>query len=144
MKRKTTVTVSLLIILAIFCSFTSYATDAQIQGSPQIASTFAVAAWSNTIPGRMCVAYGITASKTMDTIGASKVEIYRYLNGQWEVEETFYWMDYPDMQDSNVGICQVSIEYSTEYLKIPYYAKVYFYAEGSYGISTLVQHTNVI
>ena len=144
MKRKTTVAVSLLIILAIFCSFTSYAADAQIQGSPQIACTYAAAAWSNTIPGRMCVAYEIDASSRMDTLGATKVEIYRYLNGQWEVEETFYWMDYPDMQDSNTSVCMVSIEYSTEYLEIPYYAIVYFYAESATMISTVTQKTNVI
>lgn len=144
MKRKTTVAVSLILILAIFCSFTSYAADAQIQGSAQIASTHAVAAWSNTTPGRMCVAYEITASRRMDTLGATKVEIYRYLHGQWEIEETFYWMDYPDMQDSNEYVCMVSIEYSTEYLEIPYYAIVYFYAESATMISTVTQKTNVI
>ena len=80
----------------------------------------------------------------MDTLGATKVEIYRYLHGQWEIEETFYWMDYPDMQDSNEYVCMVSIEYSTEYLEIPYYAIVYFYAESATMISTVTQKTNVI
>ncbi len=53
-------------------------------------------------------------------------------------------MDHPDMQDSNRSVCMVSIEYSTEYLNIPYYAIVYFYAESATMISTVTQRTNVI
>ena len=144
MKAKRILVISLLLVSMVLCQVSAYAADAQIQGSAQIAGTTAVAAWSNITPGRMCVYYDIVASRTMDTLGATKVEIYRYLHGQWEVEETFYWMDYPDMQDSNTSVCMVSIEYSTEYLEIPYYAIVYFYAESATMISTVTQKTNVI
>lgn len=144
MRKRYAVIISLILVLSIFCSISVCAADAGIQGSSQIAVTHAVAAWSKTIPGRMCVAYSITASTKMDKLGATKVEIYRYLNKQWEVEETVYVEDWPDMMDTDVGNCQVSIEYSTDYLNVPYKAIVYFYAEGPYGISTGTQYTNVI
>ncbi len=144
MRRKHLILLSLLLVFSIVCSFPAYAADAELQGSSQIAVTHAAVAWSNTTPGRMGIFYSIVCSTKMDVLGASKVEIYRYLNGKWEIEETISAEDYPDMLDSDDSSCQVTIAYSTIYLNIPYYARVYFYAEGPYGISTAIQRTEVI
>ena len=144
MRKKHLILLSLLLVISIFCSLSVYAADAEIQGSKQIAVTHAAAAWSNTTPGRMGIYYSIICAGDMDILGANKVEIYRYLNGKWEIEETISAEDYPDMLGSNDSSCQVTIAYSTMYLNIPYYAKVYFYVEGPYGISTGNQPTNVI
>ena len=144
MQRKRLILLSLLLVFSICCSFPTYAADADIQGSKQIAVTHAAVAWSKTTPGRMGIFYSIICSGDMDKLGASKVEIYRYLNGKWEIEETISAEDYPDMLGSDDSSCQVTIAYSTMYLNIPYYARVYFYAEGPYGISIAIQRTEVI
>lgn len=143
-RKKISAVISLILVLSIFCSASAFAADADIQGSKQIAGTHAAVAWSNTTPGRMGIFYSIICSGDMDKIGASKVEIYRYLNGKWEVEETISAEDYPDMLGSDRSSYQVTIAYSTMYLNVPYYAIVYFYAEGPYGISTGNQRTDVI
>lgn len=144
MRRKHLILLSLLLVFSICCSFPAYAADAELQGSSQIAVTHAAVAWSKTTPGRMGIFYSIVCSTKMDTLGASKVEIYRYLNGQWEVEKTISAEDYPDMLGSNKSSCQVTITYIPMYINVPYYAIVYFYAEGPYGISTGNQRTDVI
>ena len=74
-------TVSFILVIAALCSCFSLPASAQMDSSEYIALTFATLSQGNS-SGKLVVDYSITGTSTMDTIGVSKIKVYKS-NGSW-------------------------------------------------------------
>ncbi len=82
------------------------------------------------------VYFSITASSTMDNIGASKIVIQRYSDSHWVPECVLTSEDFPEIQASDVSRHSTSISYKPMYSGYKYRAVVSVYASDSSGISS--------
>ncbi len=86
--------------------------------------------------GKLYILFSVTASSTMDVIGASKIDIQQNNDSRWVTECTLTVKDTPAMQTSNATRYSASIPYEPDYPNADYRAVVTFYAEDSSGSST--------
>ena len=73
--------IAFILIIAIFCMHLSLPASAQMDSSEYIAMTYASLSQGNS-SGKLVVDYSITGTSTMDTIGVSKIKVYKS-NGSW-------------------------------------------------------------
>ena len=76
--------------------------------------------------GNLNIFFSITASSTMDVIGASRIDVQRYSGSRWVTECAITVKDEPEMQTSDAPI----------YSDSDYRAIVTVYAKDSSGFST--------
>lgn len=86
--------------------------------------------------GDLSVFFSITASTTMDVIGANKIVIQRYNGSKWVAESTLIPRDYPEMQTNNASQYSALISYAPDYSSSSYRAVVTVYAADNEGYST--------
>ena len=73
--------IAFILIISIFCMHLSLPASAQMDSSEYIAMTYASLSQGNS-SGKLIVDYSITGTSKMDTIGVSKIKVYRS-NGSW-------------------------------------------------------------
>lgn len=111
-------------------------------GSVQIVSTSATL---TRISGdRLSICYTIRATKEMDIIGASSIEIQRLSGTNWATEYTFTTTETPELQVSKTDYHSLILEYTPEHSKSSYRAVVHFYATSSLGTSTKTGTTDPV
>ena len=112
------------------------------RGSVQIVSTSVTL---TRISGdRLSVCYTIQATKEMDIIGASSIDIQRLSGTTWATEYTFTTTQTPELQVSKTDYHSLILEYTPEHPKSSYRAVVYFYAKSSLGTSTKTGTTDAV
>ncbi len=80
--------------------------------------------------------FSVTASSTMDIIGASRIDIQRYNGSRWITECTLTVEDEPEMQTSDAVRHSAIITYAPSYSGSDYRAAVTVYAKDGFGFST--------
>lgn len=124
--------IALLIALLMGLSTTAFATETR--ASSRIATYGA-----NLFVGQngdLSVYFSITASYTMQKIGASSIVIQRFDNSRWVTECTLTIKDVPEIQASNAGYHSATISYTPDYIGRTYRAEVKLIASDSSGSST--------
>lgn len=122
------------LFLAILMIMSTSALAMDMRASSRIDRCLAlVRAGSN---GDLWLYFSITASSTMDDIGASEIAIQRYSGSRWVTESTLTPVDAPEMQTSNASQHSASISYTPEHSDCAYRIVVSVYATDSSGTST--------
>lgn len=119
-------------MLSLVLSVTAFAAD--IRASSRFVRYSAELSAGND--GNIYVLFSVTASNTMDVIGASSIAIQRYDNAQWVTERTLTVKDEPEMQTTNSTRYSASISYEPVFSNARYRAVVSVYAKDSSGSST--------
>lgn len=86
--------------------------------------------------GDLNIFFSITASSTMDVIGASRIDVQRYSGSRWVTECAITVEDEPKMQTSDAVRHSAIITYTPSYSESDYRAVVTVYAKDSSGFST--------
>lgn len=86
--------------------------------------------------GDLNIYFSITASSTMDVIGASQIDIQRYNGSRWVSECVLTVADKPEMQTSKAVRHSAIITYTPNYSDLDYHATVTVYAKDGSGSST--------
>lgn len=86
--------------------------------------------------GDLNIFFSITASSTMEIIGASRIDVQRYSGSRWVTECTITVEDEPEMQTSDAVRHSAIITYTPSYSESDYRAVVTVYAKDSSGFST--------
>ena len=86
--------------------------------------------------GDLNIFFSITASSTMDVIGASRIDVQRYSGSRWVTECSITVKDEPKMQTSDAVRHSTIISYTPIYSNSDYRAVVTVYAKDSSGFST--------
>jgi hypothetical protein len=102
---------------------------------------YIAAASASASNGTVTISFDVTGTSKMTSIGASKIQIYKY--GGTSPAYTFYSSSYPSMLGSNSIYYTSSVSYSgTSGTK--YYAVVTFYAKNDNGSGTLTYTTKTV
>jgi hypothetical protein len=137
MKKPILRVISLVIIIALVLSMTSFAA---VNASEYIAIT---SAWITRDGDNVKVNFYIVGTNIMDKIGVKYIYLYERNGISWRLVETF---DYTDplyasaMMDTNTGAHSGLVTYSGSATK-HYYADCRFYAEKDGGSDTFQQDT---
>lgn len=94
--------------------------------------------------GKLWAYFSITATSTMDDIGASEIVIQRYNGSRWVTESTITPTDEPEMQTCNASRHSASIIYTPKYSDCTYRIVVSVYATDSSGTSTTSNTSNEV
>lgn len=86
--------------------------------------------------GDLNIFFSITASSTMEVIGASRIDVQRYSGSRWVTECAITVEDEPKMQTSDAVRHSAIITYTPSYSESDYRAVVTVYAKDSSGFST--------
>jgi len=105
-----------------------------IQASSQINDSFAVLQKKGT--GELSVFFFVQATKIMDIIGASSIEIQRNTISGWITEYTFTPDNTPRLQEKNKSQYNTELTYSPIFTGKIYRAVVMIYAADTSGTST--------
>lgn len=124
------ITAVILVVLMIL-STTAFAADAR--ASSRISRVIPSLCVTNS--GDLSVSFTVLATGTMDTVGASKIDIQRYNGSRWVTEETLTTRDYPEIQTSNAARHSATVTYTPDYTGATYQAVVTGYAKDSSGSS---------
>lgn len=93
---------------------------------------------------RFQIWFDITATRTMDELGVTSIEVQRSADGvAWTTMKTFLPEDYPQMMDANSG-SHVDCVYYTGTPGYYYRAHVTFYAKRGNGLGELYRYTDVL
>lgn len=123
-----------IIVLTLIMLICSNSPIAKARASDRFATYSATL--KKTTNGDLSVFFTVTASSTMDTLGASKIDIQWYNGSRWVTEKTYTSTDVPKLQTSNATHYAQSVEHTPAHTG-PYHAIVTFYAEDSDGKSTV-------
>lgn len=132
MFKKTTRGVSLFLAMLILLSTPAFALETYASSRIDRCSARAKAGTD----GNFWVYFSVTASSTMDDIGASKIVIQRYTGSRWVTEATLTPADVPEMETTDAIRHSASISYAPKYSGYSYQAVVTVYASDSSGISS--------
>lgn len=128
------------LLLAAFFSMAAIA-NASIYASEYISNCFArTAVYDN---GRVTVSFYITATRTMDVLGAQTIIIQEKAPSasSWTSVATLSSNDYSNMLGYNRGSYDSSVSYYGGKSGYQYRAKVYFYAEkGGYDTAEFITY----
>lgn len=124
--------VALILAVTLIMSTSAFAID--IHASSRISRSSARVRVGNN--GELWVYFSITASSTMDDIGASEIAIQRYNGSRWATECTLTSADEPDIQTQNAIRHSATVSYTPQYSGYAYRAVVFVYATNSSGTST--------
>ena len=94
--------------------------------------------------GNLWAYFSITASSTMDDIGASEIAIQRYNGSYWITESRIMPEDAPEMQACNASRHSASIIYTPQYSGCTYRIVVSVYATDGSGTSTTSNTSNEV
>lgn len=131
---------ALLLCLTMFLSVPAQA--AEPYGSAQIAVHSAQLVKSSD--GYLNVVFSITTNRVMNTLGASSVEIQRYVNSKWVTEYTFTVENTPLLQTDNASYYALILPYYPQYASASYRALVHLYAKSDTMTSTGTDTTNTV
>lgn len=137
MQKKVIRSIALFLMLSLVLSATAIAMDARASSRFKRYS----AELSAGNDGNVYVLFSVTASSTMDIIGASSITIQRYDDAQWVTECILTVKDEPRMQTTDAARYSASISYKPISYKpisynTDYRAVVTVYAKDSSGSST--------
>ena len=133
MKQKRLMSIiSLLLSMTMLCSLPVHA--AEIRGSTRIyTSSVTFAQKSN---GDFSIAFSVRATRMMNVIGASSVEIQRNTISGWVTEYIFTPDNTPELQAENRIQYNTTLTYSPLFVGKEYRAVVMIYVEDAEGVST--------
>lgn len=130
--KRTANKVAVIFAVLMILSTTAFAMDTRSSNRiEKVTPTLSV-----TSSGDLRVSFTVVAVGTMDTIGASKIDIKRYDGSRWITEETLTVQDYPEIQTTKAFRHSASIDYTPDYTGATYQAVVTAYAKDSSGSST--------
>lgn len=132
MRKKLLRTTAVMLCLAMLCSISAYAAEGR--ASEQI--RYCSASLGKKSNGDLSLTISVTATDTMDTLGASSVVIKRYNGSKWVEEYTYTVQNTPTLQTSNTNLYKFTLTHTPDCSDSEYYAVATFYAKGSAGIST--------
>lgn len=132
LQKKLIRSVSLFLILSLVLSVPAFAMDARASERFKRYSSNLYA----ENDGSIYVLFSVTATTTMDVIGASSIAIQRYDNARWVTECTLTVTDEPSMQTTKAAQYAASIPYEPLFSNMEYRAVITFYAKDSSGSST--------
>lgn len=135
MKQKQFISMALvLVLLAMLCGTPAY--GAEIQASTQITRSTVTIEKRND--GGFSIFFSVRATGSMETIGASKVEVQRFNGSIWVEEYTFTPSNTPGLQAENQIYHSLTLSYSPEYAGKDYRAVATVYVKDASESSTKV------
>lgn len=123
--RKCRLIANLLVIVVFFSCSVITASAATARASECISSYRGVATRSN---GSVVISFDITATDTMNTLGASTIVIEKKSGSSWTPVKTFYSSETAGMTKSNTAFHSSYITYTGASSSATYRAKITFYA----------------
>ena len=132
--------ISVFLCLVVLCSIPAHA--AEPYASSQIATHSATL--DKGSDGYLYIIFTITTNRVMNRLGASSVEVQRYVNSKWTTEYTYTVDNTPLLQTSNESYYALVIPYRPQYPNGTYRALVNLYAQSDTMISTGTDITNTV
>lgn len=140
MRKRYFSVLAVLLCMTIFCNIPAYA--AEPYASEQI--NYHSATLDKGSDGYLYIMFTIATNRVMNRLGASSVEVQRYVNSKWITEYTYTVDNTPILQTSNDGYYALAILYTPQYPNGTYRAAVNLYAESDTMISTGTDYTNTV
>lgn len=133
MRRKRFCLLSFLLCMVLLFNISAYA--AEMRASSYINSK--IVSLSVSRNGDLNIYFYVYSNGTMDTLGASRIEIERYNGTRWIVEHTFTSRNAPEIQTSKDWEHEATLTYTPDYTGTDYRAVVTFYAKDANGSDSI-------